>query len=251
MKHLTLAICSLLLLFGCNSKNDRLEHSMTNKEKKIEKITKQKSPQKVTLSFKNIEIGKEINKISSSCFKSDKKIEIKGFELIPNFVCSVERLQKSFYTSIVAGYNNNKYMGKVLVYTEEGGKTISKVVYYVPITSDNTYPDIYTLYEDKYGKPTTQKTISSIPFETINSTWIFANNMRLTIAKREYTGESYGPFQEIARIGKMKNCVEVIYYDYSVQIQENKIKLEAKKKAETERLKKIEIRKQEKDKQDI
>ena len=174
MKHLTLAICSLLLLFGCNSKNDRLEHSMTNKEKKIEKITKQKSPQKVTLSFKNIEIGKEINKISSSCFKSDKKIEIKGFELIPNFVCSVERLQKSFYTSIVAGYNNNKYMGKVLVYTEEGGKTISKVVYYVPITSDNTYPDIYTLYEDKYGKPTTRKTISSIPFETINSTSILS-----------------------------------------------------------------------------
>ena len=76
MKHLALAICSLLLLFGCNSKSDRLEHSMTNKE---EKITKQKSPQKVTLSFKNIEIGKEINKISSSCFKSDKKIEIKSF----------------------------------------------------------------------------------------------------------------------------------------------------------------------------
>lgn len=75
--------------------------------------------------------------------------------------------------------------------------------------------------------------------------------MRLTIAKREYTGESYGPFQEIARIEEMKNCVEVIYYDYSVQIQENKIKLEAKKKAEKDRLKKIEIRKQEKDKQDI
>lgn len=251
MKHLALAICSLLLLFGCNSKSDKQEHSMTNKEEKIEEITKQKSPQKVTLSFKNIEIGREINKISSSCFKSDKKIEIKSFELIPNFVCSVERLQKSFYTSIVAGYDNNKYMGKVLVYTEEGGKTISKVVYYVPITSYNTYPDIYTLYEDKYGKPTTQKTINNTPFETINSTWIFANNMRLTIAKREYTGESYGPFQEIARIGKMKNCVEVIYYDYSVQIQENKIKLKAKKKAEKARLKKIEIRKQEKDKQDI
>ena len=96
MKHLALAICPLLLLFGCNSKSDRLEHSMTNKEEKIEEIKKQKSPQKVTLSFKNIEIGREIDKISSSCFKSDKKIEIKNFELIPNFVCSVERLQKSF-----------------------------------------------------------------------------------------------------------------------------------------------------------
>lgn len=251
MKHLALAICPLLLLLGCNSKSNSQENSMTNKEENTEEIKEQESPQEVTLSFKNIEIGREINKISSSCFKSDKKIEIKSFELIPNFVCSVERLQKSFYTSVVAGFNNNKYIGKVLVYTEKRGKTISKIVYYVPITSYNTYPDIYTLYEDKYGKPTTEKTINDTPFETIISTWIFAKNMRLTIAKREYTGETYGPFQEIARIGKMKNCVEVIYYDYSTQIQENKIKLEAKEKAEKERLKKIETRKQEKDKQDI
>lgn len=75
MKHFALAICYLLLLLGCNSKSDNQENSKTNKEEKTEEIKEQKSPQEVTLSFKNIEIGREINKIRSSCFKSDKKIE--------------------------------------------------------------------------------------------------------------------------------------------------------------------------------
>ena len=75
--------------------------------------------------------------------------------------------------------------------------------------------------------------------------------MRLTIAKREYTGDSYGPFQEIARIGRMKDCVEVVYCDYSLQIKENKIMAEAKRKAIEEREKKNELAKKEKERQDI
>lgn len=67
------------------------------------------------------------------------------------------KITKNVFASIVAGYDNNKYTGKVLVYTEKGKKEVTKIVYYVPITSYNTYPDIYTLYEDKYGKPTTDK----------------------------------------------------------------------------------------------
>lgn len=251
MRKIAFIVCIVLMFSACNNTKSNKAENETNNVRKTEQKEVTASLKEVTLSFKDIEIGKNIDKINSSCFKNDGKIKIKSFELISDFVCSAEKLQKTFFASIVAGYDNNKYTGKVLVYTEKGKKEVTKIVYYVPITSYNTYPDIYTLYEDKYGNPTTDKKVLQTPFEKNFSTWVFANNMRLTIAKREYTGDSYGPFQEIARIGRMKDCVEVVYCDYSLQIKENKIKAEAKRKAIEEREKKNELAKKEKERQDI
>lgn len=157
MRKIAFIVCIVLMFSACNNTKSNKAENETNNVRKTEQKEVSASLKEVTLSFKDIEIGKNIDKINSSCFKNDGKIKIKSFELISDFVCSAEKLQKTFFASIVAGYDNNKYTGKVLVYTEKGKKEVTKIVYYVPITSYNTYPDIYTLYEDKYGKPTTDK----------------------------------------------------------------------------------------------
>lgn len=243
MKHFALILSSFLLLTACNnaSKSD-------NKNKPQQTEQKKDAPLKeVTLSFNGIEVGKSIKEIDKSCFTSQVSKNIKSLELIPNFVCSIEKLEKTFYKTIIEGHKNREYVGKVLVYTEKGTDVISKIVYYIPEYSNILYYDIIDLYTGKYGPMNDSKSFTSIPFKTDTYTWKFANNKRLTIATRKYVGESYGPYSEIARIGIMKNCVEVIYYDYSVQAKGKKMDSEARKKATEKKNKEMQQKREQQD----
>lgn len=244
MKHFALIISSFLLFTACNnaSKSENKNKSQQTEQKKEEAPLKD-----ITLSFNGIEVGKSIKDIDKSCFTSKVSKNIKSFELIPDFVCSIEKLEKTFYKSIIEGHKNREYVGKVLVYTEKGTDIISKIVYYIPDEGEFTYYDIFDMYMEKYGRIDTNQTFKSMPFETNIYTWKFANNKRIALARRKYIGESYGPYREIARVGIMKNCIEVIYYNCSVQEKGKKIDSEARRIATEKKNKEMQQKRKQQD----
>ena len=99
MRKIAFIVCIVLMFSACNNTKSNKAENETNNVRKTEQKEVTASLKEVTLSFKDIEIGKNIDKINSSCFKNDGKIKIKSFELISDFVCSAEKLQKTFFAS--------------------------------------------------------------------------------------------------------------------------------------------------------
>ena len=77
MRKIAFIVCIVLMFSACNNTKSNKAENETNNVRKTEQKEVSASLKEVTLSFKDIEIGKNIDKINSSCFKNDGKIKRK------------------------------------------------------------------------------------------------------------------------------------------------------------------------------
>lgn len=200
MKYLLIFLGAMLCLMSCSptqKKNTEEENSKRN----------------VTLSFNNITIGADTASIDSSCFENELN-ELFDYNCDPegamkNLLTETEQEYKCFNTTLAIN-NKTKVPLFVNVY-EEGGK-ISKIL--CVVSGNEYYSDILSLYEQKYGEPSSSGDIEqdSQAFRLCSYKWEFMNNLGIFIQSLDFTG-SYFDYGDLAITAQKFECVVIAYCD--------------------------------------